>query len=679
MKLIIVESPTKARTIGKYLGDGYIVMASAGHIRDLPKSPLSIDVDNNYKPTYVIPETKEKVVKELKKAAKKADQIIIATDLDREGEAIGYHVKYLISQDLKGKKKPEFLRATFHEITKDAILKALEKPGKINLDLVHAQQARRVLDRLVGYKLSPVLWKKVRRFLSAGRVQSVAVKLIVEREREIDAFKPDEYWEIGALVAQKKNKNDFQIDLTKIKGKKAVVSNTKQATGIVSDLEKADYVVSDIKKREVKSGPMPPFITSTMQRAAANVFGWSSKKTMREAQMLYERGYITYHRTDSVFLSGQALTMSREYIEEKFGKEYLPEKPRMFKTKSKLAQEAHEAIRITKVKQSLEKVEGKCKSGGLKLYQLIMNRFLASQMAEAIVAKTTIIVQASDYELRAVGEIQRFDGWRKVMGKQLEDKLLPEVEKGEELDLNKVLSEQKFTKPPARYSESALIKALEMRGIGRPSTYAPTISTILSRQYVEKLEGRSFKPTAIGETVTKFLQKHFEKVMDYEFTAKIENDLDEVASGKVKWEPMIDEFYKPFIIKVKDVEKNAERMQVEVEKTGKKCPKCKKGDVIIRTGRFGKFYACNKFPDCDFRENYTEKIKGVMCPLCHKGDVILRKTRKGRQFFGCKRYPECDWASWTKPKKGEKVDPVKYKEKQKKMKAKSEKIKAKKK
>lgn len=650
MRLIVVESPTKAKTISRYLGKGYEVMASAGHIRDLPKSPLSIDVDKDYEPTYIIPETKQKVVNKLISAAKKASQIVIATDLDREGEAIGHHIKWIIDQELKDKKKkPEFVRATFHEITKEAVMKSINNPGEINNNLVNAQQARRVLDRLVGYKLSPVLWKKVRRFLSAGRVQSVAVKLVVEKEDEINKFKPEEYWEIGADVFKKGAKKDqFRIDLYKIKNEIAKVTNGKQAGKIVSDLKKASYQVTEMNLREVSSSPMPPFITSTMQRTAANVLGWSSKQTMRLAQQLYEHGYITYHRTDSVFLSSQALIMSRKYIEEKYGKEYLPENPRFFKTKSKLAQEAHEAVRVTKADRNFDLIEEKCGSMGKRLYQLILNRFIASQMADARVSKTTILVSASkDYLLRAMGEVQVFDGWRKVNGKEVEAVILPQVNQGDSLDLVEVLSFQKFTKPPARYTESTLIKALEQREIGRPSTYAPTISTILGRRYIEK-EERNLIPTAVGITVTKFLEKYFAKIMDYEFTAKIENELDEIASGKIKWIPMIDEFYKPFIKNVLDVEKNAERVQVPVEKTGKKCPKCKKGDVIIRTGRFGKFYACDKFPDCDWRENYVEKA-GMKCPTCGKGDVIMRKTKKGRQFFGCSEYPKCEWASWNNP------------------------------
>jgi len=665
MKLIVVESPTKARTLGRFLGDGYEVMASMGHIRDLPKSKIGVDVKNNFEPTYVVPEDKEKVMNQLISAGKKASQVIIATDPDREGEAIGFHVEYLLKESFKkGKKMPEFSRATFHEITKSAILHALNNPSTINMSLVDAQQARRVLDRLVGYKLSPVLWKKVRRGLSAGRVQSVAVRLIVDREKEIEAFKPEEYWEIKAQVSKHKSKKDnFVVDLYKIGDKPAKVENGKVAQKIVADLKKAAYVIEDVVKKEVSQGPMPPFITSTLQRSAANLFGWSSRNTMRQAQQLYERGYITYHRTDSVSLSKEALAMAASYIEEKFGTKYKPEHPRVFKTSSKLAQEAHEAIRPTKLGRSLEIIEKNCGANGKKLYQLIFSRFLASQMTAASIAKTTVTVTADTYTLRAIGEIQLFDGWRKVYGKQQQFNILPEVTKGETLDLLEVLSEQKFTQPPARYSESTLIKALEKRGIGRPSTYAPTISTILNRRYVEKVE-RMFHPTQIGVAVTEFLNRNFDTVMDYDFTAEVEAELDDIASGKRKWRPVVADFYKPLGEKVKSVEKSADRVKIEAEKTGEKCPECKEGDVVIRVGRFGKFLSCSRFPDCKYTKNYVEKVN-IKCPECGKGEVIIRRTRKGRQFYGCSAYPECKWASWNKPKPGEKSKPKAAKKKSK--------------
>ncbi len=664
MKLIVVESPTKAKTLSRFLGDGYEVMASMGHIRDLPKSSLGVDVEHNFEPTYEIADKKGEVLKKITVSAKKADTVIIATDPDREGEAIGYHVQWLLQDALKkAKKKPDFVRATFHEITRSAIEHAINHPEKINEALVDAQQARRVLDRLVGYKLSPVLWKKVRRGLSAGRVQSVTVKLVVEREKEIEAFKPEEYWIITANVKtqtivsdvkrsgeSKQKKDEFTTELYKVDGKTAKVTNGKDAGKIVDELKKASYSVDSVDQKEVSQSPMPPFITSTLQRSAANHFGWSSKNTMRAAQQLYEQGFITYHRTDSLNLSSEALAMAKEHIIKEFGPEFYPEKTRVFKTQSKLAQEAHEAIRPTKI-LSLDTVSEACGVQGKKLYQLISNRFLASQMAAARVFKTTVLVRADTYILRAVGEVQTFDGWRKVYGSGDEkDRIvLPEVTQGEKLGLIEVVSLQKFTEPPTRYSESTLIKALEQRGIGRPSTYAPTISTIEDRQYVEKIEKR-FHPTAIGRAVTEFLETNFDKIMDYDFTAKVEEDLDRIAQAQVKWVPVISDFYNPFIDKVKSVEKDAERVKIATETTGEKCPECKEGDLVVRTGRFGKFISCSRFPDCKFKKNHVEKIENMSCPDCKIGEVIMRRTKKGRHFYGCSKYPECKWASWTKPK-----------------------------
>lgn len=654
MKLIVVESPTKAKTLNRFLGDSFEVIASMGHIRDLPKSSLGVDVEHDFEPSYEIDERKKEVIKKITASAKKADTVIIATDPDREGEAIGFHVQWILQDALKkNKKQPQFVRATFHEITRSAIEHAVAHPEKINLSLVDAQQARRVLDRLVGYKLSPVLWKKVRRGLSAGRVQSVAVKLIVQREKEISEFKPEEYWEIKVRLKSDKaiNKNnEFSVDLYKIEGKIAKVNNGKESAQIVADLKQATYKVSSIDQKEVSQNPMPPFITSTMQRSAANNFGWSSKNTMRAAQQLYEHGFITYHRTDSLNLSSEALNMAQNYIIKEFGQQYYPEKTRVFKTQSKLAQEAHEAIRPTKIR-SIDKVAEACGVQGKKLYQLITNRFLASQMAAAKVFKTTVLVNATKYQLKAVGEVQTFDGWRKIYGAKGDEGriVLPQLTQDEDLKLIEVNSNQQFTQPPARYSESTLIKALEQRGIGRPSTYAPTISTIEDRQYVERVDKR-FKPTAVGEAVTEFLDANFKQIMDYDFTAKVEADLDKIAQGEVKWVPVISDFYQPFIGKVKSVEKEAERVKIATETTGEKCPECKEGDLVIRTGRFGKFISCSRFPECKFKKNYTEKLENMNCPQCNEGEVIMRRTKKGRHFYGCSKYPDCKWASWTKPK-----------------------------
>ncbi len=656
MKLVLVESPTKAKTLSRYLGKDYRVQASMGHVRDLPKGHLGIDTKKNFKPEYVVDETKEPIVKELQSLTKKAKEVILATDPDREGEAIAFHLRFLLKS--KKGKKDKFVRITFHEITKNAIEKALAKPGRINLKLVDAQQARRILDRLVGYKLSPLLWRKIRRGLSAGRVQSPAVRLIVEKEAEIKKFKPEEFWKINVKLS-KKNKQAFLALLIKINNKLAEIGKKSQADKICNILKKSKFRVQKVTKKEAHLSPPPPFITSTLQRTAANVFGWSSKRTMSLAQKLYEKGLITYHRTDSVHIASQAIKKCRKFILETYGQDYLIPEVRFYKTKSRLAQEAHEAIRPTRMKS-----KGRLKTRGptAKLYYLIFNRFLATQMTERIIDRTKVEVEASNKDkpclLLAEGEVEKFDGWKKIYkkktktksqnSKNLEVMLLPELAEGEELKLLKILPEQKFTQPPARYTEASLIKALEERGIGRPSTYAPIVSTIQARQYVEKKEGK-FYATPVGETVIEFLIKHFDNIVDYDFTAEMEDGLDKIAEGKKDWELMIRGFYKPFEKKVKYVTKNAKREKIETEKIGKKCPKCKKGEQVVRIGRFGKFLSCSKFPDCDWTAPYVEQIKGVRCPKC-KGKIVIRKTKKGHQFFGCSNYPKCNWASWKKPK-----------------------------
>ncbi len=624
MKLIIVESPTKAKTLSKFLGSGYDVDSTRGHIKDLPKSKLSIDIENNFKPDYLPLEKKKDVIKELQKKAKNADEIYIATDPDREGEAIASHVAEILS-------KSKLFRISFHEITKKAVEEAINHPSVVNQNLVDAQIARRVLDRLVGYKLSPLLWKKVRRGLSAGRVQSVAVRLIVEREMQIKAFKAEEFWEIWVQVNQ--SVNSFKIQLIK-----QVITNKEQADKIVADLEAATYKVSDLKKREVRKNPYPPFTTSTLTQAAARMFGWSAKRTMSAAQGLYEQGLITYHRTDSLNLSVDAVAIARKYIEKEYGKEYLPSMPLVYKTKSKSAQEAHEAIRPTDV--SIH--------GEDKLYDLIRRRFLACQMSQAVYAETTIDVSTDKYLLRASGQIMQFDGWRKLFNIDKEIVLLPEVVKDEELKKEKVWADQKFTLAPARYNEASLIKTLEKLGIGRPSTYAPIISTIQLRSYVEKKE-KNFFPTSIGFAVTEFLVKNFANELEYSFTAEMEEDLDRIADGKIKWQEEMKKFWTPFSKKLESVEKNSERVKIETEKLGKHCPDCKDGELVIRTGRFGKFISCSLFPECKHTEKYLDKV-GIKCPLCKDGDVIVKKAKRGN-FFGCSRYPDCKFASWKLPKK----------------------------
>jgi len=639
MKLVIVESPTKAKTLSRFLGDDYQIEASMGHIRDLPKSKLGVEVDKEFKPDYVVDESKKKYVAVLKKAAKGAKEIILATDPDREGEAIAYHIEYLLKDGGK------FSRIVFHEITKSAIARALENPGKVNKKLVEAQQARRILDRLVGYKLSPILWRKVRRGLSAGRVQSVAVRLIVEREKEIEAFKSEEYWQIKVRLAKDK---EVVVELVKIEGKKAKIENKGEADKVVGELKKAGYQVVEVKERRVKKYPLPPFMTSTLQRTAGSRFGWSAKKTMREAQQLYEKGLITYHRTDSVNLAGQAIKMVREYIDSSYGKAYLPEKPVYYKSKSRMVQGAHEAIRPTKVKR--ETVEAG--QGAKRLYRLIWERLVTSQMKPAELDKTTVRVEADGkYELKVGGERMRFDGWLKVNPKlySVDGQELPELKESDELKLIKVLPEQKFTQPPARYSEASLIKVLEEKGIGRPSTYAPIISTIQTRNYVEKKE-RKLHPTPVGVAVVEFLLKYFPKVMDYEFTAEMEAGLDEVAQGEKRWNILLKNFYLPFEKKLNHVLEKAKRVKIAVEETGEKCPECKKGEVVIRVGRFGKFLSCSRFPECRYTATYKEVVEGVKCADCG-GEVVVKRSRRGKQFFGCGNYPKCKWASWNRPKR----------------------------
>ncbi len=642
MDLLIVESPTKARTLSKFLGKDYEVLATMGHVKDLPKSQLGIDVEHNFKPEYIGVEKTKSVLKEITKVSKKANKVYLATDPDREGEAISFHV----DEEIGGGKT---VRIVFHEITKEAVEEAIAHPRKIDINLVDAQIGRRVLDRLVGYKLSPLLWRKVRRGLSAGRVQSVAVRLIVEKEREIEKFKAVEYWEIFADLETRLNKN-FQARLTKISGKTATVNNKAEADKILGDLKTSTYIVENVTKREIRKKPYPPFTTSTMTQAGSRLFGWSSKKTMHIAQMLYEEGVITYHRTDSLNISIAAVEKAREFIKKEYGDSFLPGAARIYKTKSKVAQEAHEAIRPTDIFKDPASFEGQ--NDSKKLYDLIWRRFVASQTAEAVYDETAITVAAGIYLLRASGQIMKFEGWRKVIpAAKLTDEVvvtLPSVEKGEALKLIKVDGTQKFTEPPPRFNEASLIKTLESLGIGRPSTYAPTISTILFRNYVEKDDGK-FKPTPVGVAVNDFLVGNFPDVFEYKFTAEMEDNLDKIANGESKWTDTIEKFWKPFSKKLETVGEKSERVKIEVEKLGRTCPKCGKGELVVRIGRFGKFISCSNFPECDYTEKFLEKV-GMVCPKCGKGDVILKKTSKGRKFFGCSRYPECDFASWKNPK-----------------------------
>ncbi|MDZ4228982.1 MAG: type I DNA topoisomerase [Patescibacteria group bacterium] len=633
MRLIIVESPTKARTLSRFLGDKFQIEASMGHLRDLPRKKLGVDVEHNFEPEYVIDKKKQATVTKLKTAAKAAEAVILATDPDREGEAIAFHLQYILKNGAK------FQRIVFHEITKSAIDAALQNPGEVDLKLFDSQQARRILDRLVGYKLSPLLWRKVRRGLSAGRVQSVAVRLVVEREQAIKAFMPLEYWEIKVELS--KDGVNFLVQLIKNPATKA------ESQTIVNDLEAANYQVLKVDQKTLNRHAYPPLITSTMQRLAGNRLGWSAKKTMTMAQHLYENGLITYHRTDSVNLAQEAIASVRQYIGKTYGQDYLPDQPNFYKAKSKNVQGAHEAIRPTNISADAAEL-GKSEQ---RLYQLIWQRFVASQMSPAVFQKTVVQVQAKavkEYVLKAEAEKLEFDGWMKVTdGFKLTEVNLPPLMAGDKPQLIKVLPEQKFTQPPARYTEASLIKELEKRGIGRPSTYAPILSTIQDRYYVEKVE-QKLHPTAIGETVTMFLLKHFAEVMDYDFTAKMEDDLDQIALGKLKSQELLKSFYLPFDKKLIQVTEKAERAKIATESTGEKCPDCDEGEIVIRLGRFGKFLSCSRFPECKYTAKYKDVVEGVLCPQ-DGAEVVVKKTRRGKSFYGCGNYPNCKWASWKKP------------------------------
>lgn len=648
MYLVIVESPAKARTIQNFLSKDYEVMSSFGHVRDLPKSELGIDIEHGFEPHYIVPRKAHPHVSELKKEVAKADEVILATDEDREGEAISWHLSKAL--DFTGKKVQ---RIVFHEITKNAIENALENPREIDMNLVDAQQARRVLDRLVGYKLSPFLWRKIARGLSAGRVQSVAVRLIVDREKEILAFKPQEYWGIEALLrssgaTEGQARKEFTANLHRKDNDvipKLGIKTQGDAEKILSDLDGAEYRVQTIERKEVKRNPLPPFSTSTLQQEASKKFGMSSKATMAIAQALYEHGYITYHRTDSLNLSEQALTAAQNYITGEFGEKYYA--LRTFKTKSKGAQEAHEAIRPTLVVRRAEelKLDARVK----KVYDLIWRRLVSSQMSQAVFDATTIDIRAAHYTFRANGSILKFDGFLKIYPMKYEENELPELSEQELLGLIELISSQHFTQPPPRYSEATLIKELEKNGIGRPSTYAPTISTIQNRNYVVKNEQKKFQPTEIGIAVNDLLVEHFPQIVDIGFTAVMEENLDEIAAGKEEWVPVIRSFYEPFA-------KNLEKKYSEVEKktpaeeTDKICPKCGK-NIVIRFGRFGKFYACTGFPECKHTEPLEKKQTdlGITCPKCSEGSITEKRTRRGKYFYGCNKYPACDFALWDKP------------------------------
>jgi DNA topoisomerase-1 len=641
--LIIVESPTKANTIKKFLGADTSVLSSYGHIRDLPKSTLGVDVEKDFEVKYVIPTKARKNVNLLKKEVETADIVYVATDPDREGEAIAWHLIEVLKLD-----KDKYKRISFHEITKPAIEEALKNPTELNLDLADAQQARRVLDRIVGYKLSPFLWKKVMRGLSAGRVQSVAVRLIVDRENEIKNFKPDEYWSITALLA-KESKKQFEAILTKKDGKaisKMGIKNKEQGEDIKKELEKDNYSIASIEKKEVKRSPLPPFTTSSLQQEGSKKLRYPAKMTMSIAQALYEKGLITYHRTDSLNLSEQAIQSAQNFISNKFGNNY--HQLRKFKAKGR-AQEAHEAIRPTNIEKEPEglKMEDKYK----KLYKLIWSRFVASQMTEAIFDSIKIEVKTdNNYTLQSNGSTLKFDGFLKVYTMKFEEKTLPQLTEEEKVDLVEIKPEQHFTQPPARYTEASLIKELEENEIGRPSTYAPIISTIQARNYVEKNKERRFEPTEIGTTVNQILVEHFPEIVDIKFTANMEKELDEIAEGNENWKTILRDFYTPFNENLEKKYNEVEKKKEEPIVTDKICPKCGKL-LAIKTGRFGKFLACTGFPDCKHTENIEDKTKktGIICPECNQGEIVQKKTKKGKIFYGCPNWPDCNFALWDKP------------------------------
>jgi len=652
MQLIIVESPTKARTISKFLDKNYLVTSSLGHVRDLPKKNLGIEVENNFSPSYEIPDKAKKIINELKSKTKKVKNVILATDEDREGEAIAWHLKHVLKLN-----ENNYSRIVFHEITKEAILKALSNPKTIDQNLVNAQQARRVLDRLVGYKLSPFLYKKVARGLSAGRVQSVAVRLIVEREREIKSYDVKEYW---SIIAHLKKDNDFcQAELTKIKGKTIPkLKLTKELAQEASEeLKKAKYKIIDISKKEGSKNSPIPFTTSSLQQAANRLLGYSAKQTMMIAQKLYEQGYITYMRTDSLNLSPNFLEDVKLWLKENKGEKYYLKSPKRFKNKSKGAQEAHEAIRPTKVKNEPKYIESKIDKKFVSLYRLIWQRTVASQMPAAKLMNTSMEIEAkheNSYTLKASGQILTFSGYLEIYPEKTKEQILPNWKKDDKLDLEKLDTNQHFTKPPARYSDAGLVKELEKHGIGRPSTYAPTISTIIARNYVDRDEGKRLFPTDIAFIVNDLLVKHFSEIVDYNFTAEMEENLDKVAIGEKNWVPIIEKFYFPFIEKIKIKDKELKKSDIIPEEESEElCDKCGE-KMIIKTGRYGKFLACSAYPECrnlkkiksetnpkedKELEELQSKHEGKLCDKCD-AKMVIKKGRFG-PFLACSAFPKC--------------------------------------
>ena len=654
--LVIVESPTKAKTIKRFLGRGYTVKSSMGHVRDLPKSQFGVDVENNFEPKYITIRGKGDILKEIRDEAKKSTKILLGTDPDREGEAIAWHLQQVLNLD---RETP--CRIQFNEITKPAIKNAVAHPRIIDFPKVDAQQARRVLDRLVGYQLSPLLWKKVRKGLSAGRVQSVTVKMVLDREREIQAFEPVEYWSLISILS--KNKQEFEAKLAQKNAKKLTIENEQQMNQVLNELEKAVFAVSAVNKKKRKRKPGAPLVTSTLQQEAYKRYNFTARKTMMIAQQLYEGidlgnkqgavGLISYIRTDSTRISDEARAKCYAYITEKFGKEYVPGAPNVYGNPKK-AQEAHEAIRPTTPEREPEQIKGSLSRDQYKLYTLIWERFVASQMEAAVLNMTAIDIAVGEYLFKASGSTVDFPGFlklfldRKSKGiSDITETLLPEVKEGEKLKLKSLNPKQHFTQPPPRYTEATLVKALEDLGIGRPSTYAPIIETIVSRGYVVR-EDKQFFPTELGTVVIDLLDDYFDDVLNVEFTANLETMLDRIEAGEMEWKEVVSDFYQPFSKELERAEEEIGKIEVRDEVTDKLCEKCGR-NMVIKYGRYGKFLACPGFPECRNAKPFLEEI-GVSCPLCG-GGIVLRRSKKGRKFYGCNRFPECEYISWNKPSK----------------------------
>lgn len=651
-KLVIVESPAKAKTIGKYLGKNYIVEASMGHIRDLPKSTLGVDIENNFNPKYITIRGKGDLLSKLKKAAKKADKVYLATDPDREGEAISWHLANILKID-----QTEKCRIVFNEITKTAVKSAIKEAREINANLVDAQQARRVLDRLVGYQISPILWKNVKWGLSAGRVQSAALKLICDRENEIKAFIPKEYWTVDCIA--KKEKKKFEIKLSKYKNKKIEIDTKEQSEKIIEDLKQDKFIITNVKKGTKVKNPLPPFITSTLQQEASKKLNFMTKRTMSIAQVLYEgvevKGYgtvglITYMRTDSVRISEEAQVKALDFIKENYGNEYIPENKRVYKGKKNI-QDAHEAIRPSVIEITPEIAKKSLTSEQYKLYTLIWNRFMASQMASCVLNTNSIEIKNGDYLLRASGSTIKFDGFMKLYeyttAEESEDVTIPKLNEGDELKEVEMEGNQHFTQPPARYTEASFVKLLEEKGIGRPSTYVPTITTILSRNYVSR-DKKNLIPTELGFIVNNILSEYFKEIVDVDFTADMEKNLDNVEEGSKEWKNIVVDFYKPLKIAIDKAEKEVSKVLIEDEVSDVPCDKCGKM-MVIKQGRFGKFLACPGYPDCKNAKPITEELD-VSCPKCGE-KILAKKSKKGKKFFGCSAYPACDFVSWYEPLK----------------------------